>query len=71
MTLIYHVVICNELPKEKKSFECRCEALKFIKNVINKSGKSMKKEDILASIRMYRIDDEIMKNHGKLYLQSC
>lgn len=67
MAFLYHVITCNALPATKRTFACRCEAIKHFKGILKDHGKGVAKEDLLPSIRMYRIDDDVMKNRGKLY----
>ena len=67
MAFLYHVITCNALPATKRTFACRCEAIKHFKGILENHGKDVAKEDIYASIRMYRIDEDVMKNPGKYY----
>lgn len=71
MAFLYHVITCNALPATKKTFACRCEAIKHFRDILKEKGKNVPKEDLIPSIRMYRMDEDLMKNRKRLFPESA
>ena len=65
--IIYHVQTSNYLPKSKKNFECRCEAYDYVESIIEGYGQDLDKHELRFSIRVTRIDDEMVPNYRKLF----
>ena len=71
MIMRYHVITCNQLPSSKRTFECRCEALSYIKKMVDKRPKDVEDQDIVRSVRMYRIDTEKLDKSEKFMPDSA
>lgn len=67
MPHIYKVIICNVLPPKKQTFACRCDALKFIKQELTGAPRGLARSDVLCSIRMYSINEDIIPEHSKYF----
>lgn len=67
MPLIYQVITGHKLPSYKKLFDCRCKAIKYVKDILTMAEKKLSHTDLDLSIRLTRIDDELCPEFPKLF----
>jgi len=59
MAFSYHVKTCGYLPNSKKTFDCYCKAISYLKEVLSKAPKDLDKEDLEMSITLLRVDPNL------------
>lgn len=79
MAFTYHVKTCGYLPNSKKSFDCYCKAMDYLKEVLKNASPDLGKEELEMSVTMLRIDPNLEDRvsalfpdkvlHGQPYLQ--
>lgn len=67
MSIIYHVKTSNYLPKTKKFFKCRCNALDYIKNLLDKCEDNLDKTQMRTSIVLLAINENKLPDYKKLF----
>lgn len=67
MAIIYHVNTKAYLHNSKKFFDCKCEALKYIKKIVEMCPNSLSDEELDMSVLVTRIDDEIMPDYKRIF----
>lgn len=70
MTIMYHVTTRGHLHLSKKLFDCRCNAIAYIKKIIGMHPRKLTREQLNESIQVTRLDDETLPEYRSLYLES-
>lgn len=66
---MYQVTTSHSLPQSKKLFSCRCDAVKYIKDVLQKLGTTFGESELNQSIRLTAVDDQKIKNYKNVFLE--
>lgn len=69
MSLIYFVSTGNYLHRSKKFFDCFCQVIDHLTNIIDMSDDDLEMEDINQSYNIIRIDKEKCPDYGRLYFE--
>lgn len=67
MALIYHLTTGHKLPKKKAFYNCRCKAVDEINSMLNSRAKKLSASDVELSVRLLRVDDEVLPEYRKLF----
>ena len=70
MSFSYVVRTGNHLPSSKKIFDCKCEAIKYIKNVIQNASPDLSDGEINHSYSVHRVDSEICGSVHRFFKES-
>jgi len=69
MAIVYFVRTGSYLPKSKQYFDCRCKALNYIQEIIEKHATDLDEDHLDCSIDLISIDEEKLPNHRKYYIE--
>lgn len=59
MAFQYHVKTCGYLPNSKRTFDCYCKAMDYIKDQLAAAPKELDKEELEMSVTLLRLDSEL------------
>ena len=65
--IIYFLTTCHKLPAKKVFFDCRCKVVKEINKMLKALPMHISERDMNLSVRLVRIDDEIVPEYRKLF----
>lgn len=67
MSFKYHVKTCGYLASSKRTFDCYCHAISYLKDVLARAPKDLDKEDLEMSVSMLRIDPGLEDRISRLF----
>lgn len=70
LAIKYWVNTYNSLPQTKKLFDCRCDAIGYIKRLIDQYREHYAKEDLQHSYRLVEINPRLCPKWREIYLET-
>lgn len=67
MAFLYHVKTCGYLPENKRTFDCYCKAISYIKEALSMAPKELGKEELELSIKLLRLDTDVDHRIASLF----